>query len=69
LQLQIASSGAANIVLTWPAFPSNIALEMISSIRSTNWTTVTNSPALVGNNYVLTNSAAGTADFFRLHIH
>jgi hypothetical protein len=68
LQLQIASSGAANIVLTWPAFPSNIDLEKLSSISSTNWTTVTNSPALVGNNYVLTNSVVGTADFYRLHI-
>jgi hypothetical protein len=69
LQLQIASSGAANIVLTWPAFPSNIALEKLTCISSTNWTTVTNSPALIGNNYVLTNPAVGTADFFRLHIH
>ena len=69
LQLQIASSGAANIVLTWPAFPSNLALEMIINISSTNWSTVTNSPALVGNNYVLSNSVVGTAAFFRLHIH
>jgi hypothetical protein len=68
LQLQIVPGGPANVVLTWPAYPANIALEINTNLASSNWMTVTNPPVLVGNNFILTNPAAGAAAFFRLHI-
>jgi hypothetical protein len=55
--------------LTWPAFPSNIILQETTSLNSPDWTTVTNTPNLVGNNLVLTNQTVGTDAFFRLQIN
>lgn len=69
LQLQAASGGPATLVLTWPAFPSNIILQETTSLNSPDWTTVTNTPNLVGNNLVLTNQTVGTDAFFRLQIN
>jgi hypothetical protein len=68
LQLQIAPAGFSNVVLTWPAFPANIALQITTNLYAPNWTTVTASPAIVGNNFFLTNQADGAAAFFRLQI-
>jgi Galactose oxidase, central domain len=68
LLLQIAPNGISNIVLTWPAFPSNIALEKTATLASPDWIAVTNSPTRVGDNLVLTYPATSTATYFRLHI-
>lgn len=70
LQLQIAPLANANaVILTWPVIPANSALEKSANLTSAVWTTVTNLPALAGNNFVLTNSTVGSAAFFRLHLH
>jgi len=53
------------IILTWPTnFPSfNL---QASKFLGTNWTTITNQPAIAGTNYLLEFSATNTTEFFRL---
>jgi hypothetical protein len=70
LHLEVAPLAHSNaVVLTWPSIPSNIALEKTTNVTSGNWATVTNTPALVGNNFTITNMATAGSAFFRLHFH
>jgi hypothetical protein len=68
-QLQIAASAPTNIILRWPAIPSNLALQTTISLNLPNWITVTNSPKLIGNTFVFTNHSSGTCAYFPLLIH
>ncbi|MBA4149265.1 MAG: hypothetical protein H0X66_14215 [Verrucomicrobia bacterium] len=66
--LKIASAGT-NMVLSWPTETINFVLEAATQLTSTNvisnWVWVTNSPTVIGADYVVTNSAPETR-FFRL---
>jgi hypothetical protein len=63
--LTIARSGA-NVLLAWPASGQIFTLQQNSNLRTTNWTTVTNSPALTGSQYQVTLPVSPGAKFFRL---
>lgn len=68
LLLHIAAGGVSNIVLSWPAFPSNIVLEKTANLASPDWTAVTNSPTRVGDDLVLGYPVTGAETYFRLEI-
>ena len=67
-QLQINPAGDA-VEISWPSSSSarNWTLSKQRSLEATNqWTVVTNTPVLVGTNYVVTDQRDGIAAFYRL---
>ena len=65
--LQISSSPNA-IVISWPASATGFSLETTTNLSvPAVWLPVTNTPAIVGNQLVVTNMPAAAAGYFRLH--
>lgn len=62
----VLSKSGANNILRWPAWATEYRLQIHTNLATTNWTTVSNHPALVGFESVVTNSTAGGNVFFRL---
>ena len=64
--LSLLRSGNA-IVLSWPTSFSGFTLQAATnSIAAPSWTTVTNVPALLNGQYLVTNNTSGTLKFYRL---
>ena len=64
-RLNIAPNGP-NVIVSWPALAVNLVLQSASQLSGTGaWITADGTPTLVGNQYYVTNSAAG-AGFYRL---
>src|SRR5579859_1681510 len=61
----ISRPGGAT-VLSWPSTLNGYVLESATNLAPPAWRTITNAPALVAGNSVLTNSAGGPSRFFRL---
>lgn len=62
--LQIAASGP-NAVLSWTTNATGFTLQSNNNLTTTNWVTVTNVPAIVGTQFVVSNTLAGVK-FYRL---
>ncbi|MDB6064029.1 MAG: hypothetical protein JWR26_237 [Pedosphaera sp.] len=62
--LQIALSGA-NAVLSWTTNAPDFTLQSNNNLSTTNWITVTNVPAIVGAQFVVSNTLAGI-EYYRL---
>jgi hypothetical protein len=63
----IASASGGNIVLSWPVADASFVIEAKANISpSTPWTTLTNAPILVGDQFELTVPNSGTNQFYRL---
>jgi hypothetical protein len=56
----------AKAVLSWPLASPGFTVESTGPLPPT-WSAVTNSVAVYGQNYVLTNDLASPAAFYRLH--
>ena len=57
---------ANNVVLSWPTYYGGFTLESVTNLSaSNNWGTVPGTPAVVGDQFSVTNSAAGNK-FYRL---
>ena len=66
VSIKAAASGG-NVVLSWPLANAGFSVQASSSLAPSNWTTLTNAPALVGNtNWQVTVPASGGPRFFRL---
>jgi hypothetical protein len=63
--LTITASGT-NAIVSWPVAAGNFALESAPVLGGSNWTVVTNAPATIDTNFVVTNGITGSAQFFRL---
>ena len=64
LQAQVSGN---NFILSWPASASGYVLETTTNLTATNsWTAVTNMPALLNQQSVVTNQISGAARFYRL---
>jgi hypothetical protein len=64
LQAQVSGK---NFILSWPASASGYVLETTTNLTATNsWTAVTNTPATVNQQSVVTNQISGAARFYRL---
>ncbi|MDB6125645.1 MAG: hypothetical protein JWQ71_4638 [Pedosphaera sp.] len=65
-QLKIQRSGS-NLVLSWPRLGANFSLQASSDFSPTcHWTTVTNTPVLVGNVNTVTVGIVSAARLYRL---
>jgi hypothetical protein len=67
-QLKIQLAGNNTVQISWPsAAGTNWVLSYQQDLAATNgWTAVTNRPAIVGANCVVTESCTATAGFYRL---
>ena len=64
--LEISPAPPGAIVLMWPSYATNFALQTSSALGAgAAWTTLSNA-VVIGNDFVLTNQAKGTAGFYRL---
>jgi alpha-tubulin suppressor-like RCC1 family protein/pimeloyl-ACP methyl ester carboxylesterase len=64
LQAQVSGK---NFILSWPASASGYVLETTTNLAATNsWVAVTNTPALLNQQSVVTNQISGAARFYRL---
>jgi len=63
--LNIQQSGT-NIVVQWPSAATNYVLQTVASLSSSAWTTATDTPGVVGEEYVLTIRATSASQYFRL---
>ena len=54
-------------VITWPASLANYEVQSSDSLANPNWTTVTNSPALVNGQNTIVPTPGAAQKFFRLH--
>lgn len=57
---------AQGMQLTWPAKATNYVLEAATSLPAVSWTSVTNSPTVIGRDRSLQLPLTGSARFFRL---
>jgi hypothetical protein len=64
--LRIARSTNATVVVAWPATVTGFLLEKNSTLGTTNWATVTNSPVTVGAEKQVRLPASGSGTFYRL---
>jgi hypothetical protein len=63
--LNIALSGT-NVLLSWPTPPGDVVLQQNFDLTTTNWTTVTNPPAVMnGQNQVVLPSGSSN-QFYRI---
>jgi hypothetical protein len=58
---------ASHSTLAWPAKATNYVLESSTTLPAGSWTTVTNTPTVIGRDRSLRLPATGNAQFFRLH--
>jgi hypothetical protein len=64
LQAQVSGS---SFVLSWPASAQNFSLQTTTNLADPNsWMTVTNTPAIVNFQCLVTNQISGAARFYRL---
>jgi uncharacterized repeat protein (TIGR01451 family) len=65
--LRIGRLPGDNVVISWPTSAVTFSLQFVNSLSSSNvWQQATNTPAVVGNLYTVTNSATHAQQFFRL---
>jgi uncharacterized repeat protein (TIGR01451 family) len=61
----VRSSG--KVIISWPTNAAGLVLESRTNLSpSSVWTTVAESPVIVGNQYMVTNNVDGKANFYRL---
>jgi hypothetical protein len=63
--LQIAVQGGS-VLISWPGSLSNYQLQSAGSLSASNWTTVTNAPALMNGQNTVTTLPTATQQFYRL---
>ena len=61
-----ASVAAGNVILAWPVAAAGFSIQTKANLNDATWTTLTNAPVLVGNNWQVTVPASGAGQFFRL---
>jgi hypothetical protein len=66
VRLEIERSGP-DVVLSWPVAATNFVLEATSQLPGTSaWVSVTNTPSIAGQEYMVTSAASDKARFYRL---
>ncbi len=64
-QISILPYGA-NVILAWPSNAAAFVLQSTTNLASPNWTTVSPSPIIVGNQCEVFTPSSGTQQFYRL---
>jgi hypothetical protein len=65
-KLQAAMSSSSHLLLSWPTNAPKYVLESASILPSAGWHNVTNTPAVVGNQFVVGIDATNSQGFYRL---
>jgi hypothetical protein len=55
-----------NIIVSWPMLYSDYLLTSTTNLASTNWSVIPTPPAMVGNQWIVTNSTPVGTQFYRL---
>jgi len=64
LQAQVSGN---DFILSWPSWTQNFSLQATTNLADPNsWTALTDTPAIVNAQYVLTNQISGPSRFYRL---
>jgi hypothetical protein len=63
---RLGLAGTNRIVLSWPASAGPVVLEESSDLTATNWTTVTNTPTVIGQENKVVVSRGPGSRFYRL---
>jgi hypothetical protein len=63
--LMITGSGP-NVLVTWPSRFTGYTLQSTTNLASPSWSTVSPAPTVVGNLFLVTNTAVGGKMFYRL---
>jgi serralysin len=64
--LGITSIGSG-VIITWPSALNGFSLESTTNLNHANWVPVTNQIPVINGSFVFTNTATGSAQFFRLN--
>jgi hypothetical protein len=56
------------VAIEWSGTSTNYVLQSASTLNSATWTTVTNTPGVIGNNTVILVNPTGSQQFFRLQL-
>ena len=64
--LAIQKLSSASVRLRWPTNDTGFTLQSNTNLTTTNWTTVSPSPSVLGTNNVVTNTTSGAQKFYRL---
>jgi hypothetical protein len=65
ISLNVLAAAGNQVTIRWPTSQVNYVLESATNFNN-SWTAVTNVPAIVGTNNVVTNTPTGGSRFFRL---
>lgn len=63
--LSISPLGS-QVLVSWPGWATNFTLQCSTDLTTTNWITLTNTPALTGGQFQLPIAAMGAQAFYRL---
>lgn len=66
-RLDIAQADASHVTLSWPTNAVGWNLESAMFLTPADWSTVTQTPAVSGTNFVLISGYTDVQQFFRLH--
>jgi len=64
--LNVATSSANSIVISWPAAATDFVLKSTPSLTSPNWSPVNDPKVVVGNNFTVTVMSSSGTRFYRL---
>jgi virginiamycin B lyase len=65
--LTVTTASGSRVILTWPTTAGpTFHLQSNTNLAGTNWVNVLGSPATIGSNFVVTNSATNSQLFFRI---
>jgi hypothetical protein len=68
-RLGIQRAAGRNVVLSWPFYYGDFTLQSVTNLSASNlWSTVAGTPALVGDEFKVTNDTATASRYFRLHV-
>lgn len=66
-RLSLTPLSAQQVALTWSTNAVGWNLEKASSLTTTNWSTITNVPSVIGTNFTLSLATTNIQQYFRLH--
>jgi hypothetical protein len=65
--LSVTPAGGSAVLLSWPYPSAGFGLEQSVAVKPANWTTSTNAPVQVGDQWQVMVSPAAGSRFYRLH--
>ena len=61
-----AQISGGNVIISWPGWATNYSLETAHDFPASNWTPITNGPAIINSQNTVTNAISLPGQYFRL---